>query len=103
MTQSQSVDRYDTFSLWYRFRAVAVFNLLHLGGPAHLQQHNDPRDVVEQEYLRRRALHRERKGKAPLPVKPKSADTGQPTLVLPMLVGVALVIVLIAFVVGAAR
>ena len=103
MAQIKSVNRQDTFSLWYRFRAVMVFNLLQLGGPAHLQKHNDPRDEVEQEYVRRRALHRERAGKPPIAEKPKGADTRRPSVALPMLVGVAFVIVMIVCAVGAAR
>jgi len=80
-----------------------IFNLLQLGGPAHLQKHNDPRDEVEQEYLRRRALHREREGKPPIAAKPKSADAGRPGIALPLLVGLVFVIVMIGCAVGAAR
>jgi hypothetical protein len=39
----------DSFGLWYRFRALVVFNLLYIAGPAQLDRHNDPRAAVEQD------------------------------------------------------
>ena len=62
----------DDFGLWYRFKAVTVFNLLHLAGPAQLDTQNDPRAAVQQEYERRQDLHRARLGKPPLARKAAS-------------------------------
>jgi hypothetical protein len=83
-------DREDDFSLWYRFKATVIFNLLQVSGPAKLNDEQDPRVQVEREYLRRKALHRERKGLPPLP-PPAPKKEFDP--VIPMAVFGALVIV----------
>ena len=80
----------DNFSLWYRFKATVIFNLLQVSGPAKLNDEQDPRVQVEREYLRRKALHRERKGLPPLP-PPAPKKEFDP--VIPMAVFGALVIV----------
>lgn len=79
----------DDFSWWYRFRMTVVFNLLQIAGPAKLGDEQDPRVQVEREYLRRKALHRERKGLPPLP-PPAPRKEFDP--VVPMAVFGALVI-----------
>lgn len=80
----------DDFSLWYRFKTTVIFNLLHVAGPASLDDQQNPRVQLEREYLRRKALHRERKGLPPLP-PPAPKKEFDP--VIPMAVFGALVIV----------
>ncbi len=86
----------DDFSLWFRFRSQVVFNLLYVAGPAQLDRHNDPRAAVEQDYERRRDLHRQRRGKPPLPKKAPSKNGGVDPVVLCAVGGVlALVLLLV--------
>ena len=56
----------DRFGLWYRFKALVIFNLLYVAGPAQLDEDHDPRAAVEEDYERRRDLHRARHGKPPV-------------------------------------
>ena len=70
----------DRFGLWYRFRSLVVFNLLYIAGPAQLDQHLDPRKAVEQDYERRRDLHRARRGKPPVVTKPSKNGGVDPVL-----------------------
>lgn len=84
----------DGFGLWFRFRSLVVFNLLYVAGPAQLDRHLDPRAAVEQEYERRRDLHRARQGKPPLPKKEPSKHGGVDPVVL-CAVGGALAVALL--------
>ncbi len=83
----------DRFGLWFRFRSLMIFNLLYLAGPAQLDRHNDPRAAVEQEYERRRDLHRARHGKPPV-TKKVSANEGVDPVVLCAVGGVLAVVAL---------
>jgi hypothetical protein len=85
----------DTFGLWYRFKSLVVFNLLYVAGPAQLDRHNDPRAAVEQDYERRRDLHRARLGKPP--VKKASSDDGVDPVVLCAVGGVLALVVLLVW------
>ena len=59
----------DNFSIWYRIRTTLIYNLLHLGGPARLDEAQDPRLQLEREYLRRKEVHEaHREGR---PVRPR--------------------------------
>ena len=84
----------DDFSLWYRFRMLVIFNLLYVAGPAQLDQHNDPRAAVEQEYERRRDLHRARLGKPPVVKKPPSKNGGVDPVILCAVGGVLALVAL---------
>jgi hypothetical protein len=86
----------DTFGLWYRFKSLVVFNLLYVAGPAQLDRHNDPRAAVEQDYERRRDLHRARLGKPPV-VKKASSDDGVDPVVLCAVGGVLALVVLLVW------
>ncbi len=97
MTQTEeqlSVD--DGFGLWYRFKALVVFNLLYVAGPAQLDAHRDPRAAVEQDYERRRDLHRARLGKPPVVRRP-STHGGVDPVVLCAGAGVLALVVLVAW------
>jgi hypothetical protein len=85
----------DSFGLWFRFRSQVIFNLLYVAGPAQLDRHNDPRAAVEQDYERRRDLHRERQGKPPLAKKPPSKHGGVDPVVLCAVGGVLALVVLL--------
>ena len=91
----------DDFGLWYRFRAVMVFNLLHLAGPAQLDTRNDPRAAVEHEYERRRDLHRARLGKPPVPKKAASHGGVDPVWLCAVGAVLAVVLLLVWAVVSA--
>lgn len=97
------VDAEDSFGLWYRFRALVVFNLLYVAGPAQLDGRQDPRRAVEQEYERRRDLHRERLGKPPIVKKPTDDRGGPDVVVLCAVAGVAAVVLLVVWAVLSAR
>lgn len=84
----------DSFGLWYRFKALVIFNLLYVAGPAQLDQHNDPRAAVEQDYERRRDLHRARHGKPPVVAKPPSKHGGVDPVILCAVGGVLALVVL---------
>ncbi|GAB2590392.1 hypothetical protein [Microlunatus antarcticus] len=84
----------DRFGLWYRFKSLVVFNLLYIAGPAQLDRHLDPRKAVEQEYERRRDLHRERLGKPPVVKKDPGKDDGVDPVVLCAVGGVLALVVL---------
>jgi hypothetical protein len=83
----------DDFSWCYRFRMTVVFNLLQIPGPAKLGDEQDPRVQVEREYLRRKALHRERTGLSPRPppAPPREFDPVVPMAVLGALVVIGLI------------
>ena len=87
----------DGFGLWYRFRSQVVFNLLYVAGPAQLDRHNDPRAAVEQDYERRRDLHRERHGKPPIKKKAPSKHGGVDPVVLCAVAGVLALVVLLVW------
>ena len=87
----------DGFGLWYRFKSLVVFNLLYVAGPAQLDQHNDPRAAVEQDYERRRDLHRARQGKPPLVKKAPSKNGGVDPVILCAVGGVLALLVLFAW------
>lgn len=87
----------DAFGLWYRFRSQVVFNLLYVAGPAQLDRHNDPRAAVEQDYERRRDLHRARHGKPPVPRREPSRHGGVDPVLLCAVGGVLAVVVLLAW------
>ena len=86
----------DRFGLWYRFKALIVFNLLYVAGPAQLDRHNDPRWAVEQDYERRRDLHRARLGKPPV-VRSTSASNGVDPVVLCSAGGALALVVLLVW------
>jgi hypothetical protein len=94
VTRTDNQRHVEDFGLWYRFRTVAVFNLLQVVGPARLDRHNDPRDLIEDEYTRRRAAHRERLGKPPVVAKPTSNASAADPFVL-ILVAVAVLVVFV--------
>jgi hypothetical protein len=87
----------DGFGLWYRFRSQVIFNLLYVAGPAQLDQHNDPRAAVEQDYERRRDLHRERHGKPPIERRAPSPHGGVDPVILCAVGGVLALVVLLAW------
>jgi hypothetical protein len=87
----------EGFSLWYRFKSLVVFNLLYVAGPAQLDQHNDPRAAVEQDYERRRDLHRARQGKPPIPARAPSKNGGVDPVVLCAVGGVLALVVLLVW------
>ena len=87
----------DGFSLWYRFKSLVVFNLLYVAGPAQLDHRIDPRAAVEQDYERRRDLHRERQGKPPLPVRAPSKNGGVDPVILCAVGGVLALVVLLVW------
>jgi hypothetical protein len=93
----------DSFGLWYRFKALVVFNLLYVAGPAQLDGRQDPRAAVEQDYERRRDLHRARQGKPPVVKKPASDKGGPDVVVLMAVAGVAAVALLVVWAVLSAR
>ncbi len=84
----------DRFGVWYRFRALVVFNLLYVAGPAQLDGRDDPRAAVEQDYERRRDLHRSRHGKPPITKRP-ARDDGVDPVVLCAVGGVLALVVLL--------
>ena len=86
----------DGFGLGYRFRSLVVFNLLYVAGPAQLDRHLDPRAAVEQDYERRRDLHRARRGKPPV-VKKVSANDGVDPVVLCAVGGVLALVALLVW------
>ncbi len=100
---SEDIPAEDRFGLWYRFKALVVFNLLHLAGPAQLDGHNDPRAAIEKDYERRRDLHRARLGKPPVVKKPPSTKGGLDVVVLLAVGGAAAVVLLLVWAVVAAR
>ena len=73
---------------------LVIFNLLYVAGPAQLDRHNDPRAAVEQEYERRRDLHRARLGKPPMVKKPPSKHGGVDPVVLCAVGGVLALVAL---------
>jgi hypothetical protein len=87
----------DGFGLWYRFRSQVIFNLLYVAGPAQLDRHNDPRAAVEQDYERRRDLHRARRGKPPLRKKPPSKHGGVDPVLLCAVGGVLALVLLVVW------
>jgi hypothetical protein len=87
----------DRFSLWFRFKSLVVFNLLYVAGPAQLDHHNDPRAAVEQDYERRRDLHRERQGKPPIPPRAPSRNGGVDPVILCAVGGVLALVVLLGW------
>ena len=93
----------DGFGLWYRFRTLVVFNLLYIAGPAQLDGRQDPRAAVEQDYERRRDLHRARLGKPPVVRKPTSDRGGPDVVVLCAVAGIAAVVLLLVWAVLSAR
>jgi len=91
-------ERDDDFSWWYRFRMTVVFNLLQIAGPAKLGDEQDPRVLVEREYLRRKALHRARKYGGPVQVlEPKPASGGFDPFVLSVIGAIAAVLFLLVW------
>lgn len=86
----------NSFGLWYRFKSLVVFNLLYVAGPAQLDQHLDPRAAVENDYERRRDLHRARHGKPPV-VKKVSPNEGVDPVVLCAVGGVLALVLLLAW------
>ena len=94
----------DDFSLWYRFKTTVIFNLLHVAGPASLDDAQNPRVQLEREYLRRKALHRARKsGGAVEELEPKAPSTGFDPFVLCVIGGIAAVAFLLVWFVIEAR
>ena len=88
----------DSFSLWYRFKTTVVFNLLHVAGPASLDDQQNPRVQLEREYLRRKALHRARKSGGPVQVLvPKPPSGGFDPFVLSVIGAVAAVLFLLVW------
>ena len=87
----------DGFGLWYRFRMLVIFNLLYVAGPAQLDRHNDPRTAVEQEYERRRDLHRARLGKPPVVKKAPSRNGGVDPVLLCAVGGVLALVALLVW------
>ena len=67
----------DDFSLWDRFKTTVIFNLLHVAGPASLDDQQNPRVQLEREYLRRKALHRAREARRPGPGARAEACVGR--------------------------
>ena len=65
----------DNFSVWYRIRTTLIYNLLHLGGPARLDEAQDPRLQLEREYLQRKEIHEARREGRP--VRPIAATAVQ--------------------------
>ena len=88
------MSRDDRFDLWFRFRSQVIYNLLYVAGPAQLDRHDDPRAAVEQDYERRRDLHRQRQGKPPLAKKAPSKHGGVDPVVLCAVGGVLALVVL---------
>ena len=70
----------DDFGRWYRFRCLVVFNLLYVAGPAQLDGADDPRKALEQDYARRRDLHRATLGKPPIVDKPSKHGGVDPVI-----------------------
>ncbi len=98
MTQTDvEVPTDDRFGLWYRFKTLVVFNLLYVAGPAQLDQQRDPRAAVEQDYERRRDLHRERLGKPPVVRPAGPRDDGVDPVVLCAVAGVVALVVLLVW------
>jgi hypothetical protein len=97
----ETVDTDDDFGLWYRFRSLVVFNLLYIAGPAQLDRHNDPRAAVEQDYERRRDLHRARHGKPPVVKKPPSKHGGVDPVILCAVGGVLALVALLVWAIAA--
>lgn len=89
------------FSLWYRFRATVVFNLLHLGGPAHLDASADPRLQLEREYLQRKQNHQAARQGRPAQLVAERKKTAPDPLVFMVILSIAAVIAIIAFAVAA--
>lgn len=91
----------DNFSIWYRIRATLVYNLLHLGGPARLDEAQDPRLQLEREYLLRKEVHEARREGRP--VRPQAAIAapaqGADPLVACIVLGILAVIGLAVFIV----
>ena len=90
----------DNFSVWYRIRTTLIYNLLHLGGPARLDEEQDPRLQLEREYLRRKEVHEaHREGR---PVRPVLAGAtkrqGADPLVACVLLGILAIIGLAVFI-----
>jgi hypothetical protein len=91
------------FSLWYRFRATLVYNLLHLGGPAHLHGVADPRTELEQEYLQRKEIHQAAKeGRPARVIAERTREPGPDPLMFLLILAVVAVVALIGFAVAAA-
>jgi len=90
----------DNFSIWYRIRMTMIYNLLHLGGPARLDEAQDPRLQVEREYLRRKEVHEARREGRP--VRPliagASRNKGTDPLVACVVLGILAVIGLAFFI-----
>lgn len=98
-------DQVGSFSLWYRFRAIVLYSLLHLGGPAQLDDSADPRRQLNREYLQRKETHLAAKQGRPAQAIPEGATAagGQADpFVLCVILGVAAVVTLVAFMVAAA-
>jgi hypothetical protein len=98
-------DQLGNFSLWYRFRATVVFNLLHLGGPAHLDGAADPRQQLEHEYLQRKEAHQAAKQGRPVRVvaAPVPDGSGSDPLMFLVILGVVAMVALVGFAVAAAH
>lgn len=98
VTQSKvQVASADRFGLGYRFRSAVIFNLLYVAGPAQLDRDDDPRAAIEQDYVRRRDLHRARHGKPPVVAKPPSKHGGVDPVILCAVGGVLALVVLIGW------
>ncbi|SEP62619.1 hypothetical protein [Microlunatus flavus] len=96
MTRSkQNIPAQDSFGLWYRFKALVVFNLLYVAGPAQLDGRQDPRKAVEHDYERRRDLHRARRGLPPVVKEPPTKGGLDVVVLLAAGGGVALVLLLV--------
>lgn len=85
----------DDFGLWYRFRCLVVFNLLYIAGPAQLHGAADPRKALEQDYARRRDLHRAKLGKPPIVDKPSASGGVDPVILCAVAGALALVLLLV--------
>ena len=80
----------DDFSLWYRFKTTVIFNLLNVAGPASLDDEHNPRVQIEQEYLRRKAIHvAEKTGRPVEEIRPSPPSSGIDPVVV-MMIGLVL-------------
>jgi hypothetical protein len=92
----QDVPETDRFGIWYRFKSLVIFNLLSIAGPAQLDSYNDPRAAVEQDYERRRDLHRARHGKPPV-VRSTSRNGGVDPVIVCAVGGVLALVALVVW------
>jgi len=72
---TKNIEPEESFGLWHRFTTLAI-QQLSVAGPAQ-PGHHDPRSVLEQDYARRRDLHRQRHGKGPFVAKAPDRLLGQ--------------------------